>query len=237
LSPATVLDQSVAYTAPTTATSAAFVTLKRTVTKSRWNTLCLPFSLTAAQVQSVFGAGTKIADYTGFDGTSISFTTSTAGTITANTPCLIIPTNESGNYLFPDVTIAAASDNTVSKSYNGETVSFIGTYAPISNLYNEVGSAGTGYVLQTLKLYKADAASTVSVNGFRAYFKDSGASGAKVSVTVDGDVTAIQDMNMDNTDNNSTVYDMSGRLLYKNVPTQSLKKGMYIVNGKKLLVK
>src|SRR5574344_700497 len=81
LSPATVLDQSVAYTAPTTATSAAFVSLKRTVTKSRWNTLCLPFSLTAAQVQSVFGSGTKIADYTGFDGTSISFTTSTTGTI------------------------------------------------------------------------------------------------------------------------------------------------------------
>jgi O-glycosyl hydrolase len=235
----TVLDENVAYTNPTSSVATPLVTLNRTLKSTDWNTICLPFSMTSTQVYNTFGATTKVAHYTGFSNNSVDFSTSNVA-INANEPCLIKPSTAASSYVVEDVSLSTASTPANTLSYNSgtETVSLIGTYSTIPNLYNVGGSSDAVYFLSGGKLYKADAESNVSMKGFRAYFVDSNSmNGAKPSISIDGVPTSIQNIDDASDDTIKTVYDISGRRMYGITSVKSLKKGIYIVNGRKLVVK
>ena len=78
--------------------------------------------------------------------------------------------------------------------------------------------------------------------GFRAYFQLKGdAASARAISVVFNDATAIRTIDngqwtMDNSD--GTVYDLSGRKMVHGTSSNgTLRKGVYIVNGKKLIIK
>ena len=58
-----VLDEKAKYTHPTFSANIPYVdvTLKRTLYADEWNTLCLPFPLSASQIAETWGEATKVA--------------------------------------------------------------------------------------------------------------------------------------------------------------------------------
>jgi hypothetical protein len=234
-----ILDEDASYKNPESPTNVSIVELKRTFAKN-WNTLCLPVSLTQEQIKKVFGDSTLVAHFSGFDGANIKFSAARQ-TINANEPVLIKPEKTDINcYFVSDVTVSPVTlpSNTMKITKGTETLSFVGNYDPIENL-TSVGAAGEDvYYAEGTNAYKLDAGSTIAQKAFRAYFKSTNAATEKTTLVVDDIPTSIQAVNAQkNVETSGRVYDISGRLVSRNASVESLSKGLYIVNGKKVIVK
>jgi hypothetical protein len=233
-----ILDEDVSFTNPESPTTAPIVELKRAFTKDSWNTLCLPISLSEVQIAKIFGDSTKVAHFTGFDGANITFSTARKS-INANEPVLIMPANTDINcYFVNDVSISPVTlpSNTMSVTKDGETLSFVGNYSPIENLSTMCPVGGSVYYSEGTNVYKLDASSSIALKAFHAYFKGTGSE--KTAILVDGGATSIKDAETsENASVCGPVYDINGRLVSKNASAASLNKGLYIMNGKKIVVK
>ena len=202
-----------------------------------WNTLCLPFNMTAEQVTSQLAPtalmeldvdGTIDGHLTGLDGTTLYLNFKAASSITAGTPYIIKWTsgNSIDNPTFTDVTIVGDAASSVG---NGG-VTFVGTYAPVgltkddqTNLF--LGEGNTLY-WPNVDNYK--------VNAFRAYFKLSNtAIGARQFVLNFGDEASGISEIVKSKSSNGKWFDLQGRRL----GSQPTKAGLYISNGKKVFVK
>ncbi len=87
------------------------VALTRSLSPDYWNTICLPFDMTAEQVQTYFGAGTRIvslADARLADNGELSLVFTDVQTITAGTPYLIQPSQQVVNSLISQVVLSSA---------------------------------------------------------------------------------------------------------------------------------
>ena len=188
------------------------VTLTRPIAADQWNTLCLPFSMTAAQVTETFGTGTKLATFTDYNATTKELTMASATDITAGQPCMIwVETAVSEAKTISGVTYSSA-DPVVTQ--NG--VTFQGTY--------QSGNIPAGaYFVSANNLYQSNGNSTIKP--FRAYF--TAPAGARL-LFVD-EATAISTIN--NTTRHD-VYDLQGRKV-----NSQPRKGLYIVDGKKHTIK
>lgn len=234
--PATVLDEDTSFSNPTVSSEVPLVEFNRTLDAS-WNALCVPFSLTGSQISDVFGAGTTVAHFTGFDGNNINFSTSNQN-INANEPVLVKVTNASGCYNIANPTVSAATlpSNTLTITNGGESMSFVGVYEPIENVYTQYGNTSDLYIIADNKLLKADGTSAVSLKGFSAFFRDTNPSQTKTTVLIDGVASSISSVTVDKAISGD-VYDLSGRLLNRKASLDNLRKGVYIINGKKILIK
>ncbi len=82
------------------------------------------------------------------------------------------------------------------------------------------------------------------MKAFRAYFdfydkltdKSAGVSNAKISMFFD-ETTGISDINTKTKVDSDAVYNINGQYVGKNVDMNTLPKGVYIINGKKKIVK
>ena len=194
------------------------VVLTRSLPANNWSTIMLPFDRTAAQLQTDLGVTTvTLAAFDEYDSENKQLKFTSASSITANTPYMIkVSSAVSEPKAISGVTISASGDQYVDK--NG--VRFQGVYA--STKMDE-----GDYFVSGNKLYKASA-STKNIKPFRAYFKDVPA-GARLSF-FDDETTGIEaiDNSQLTIDN---YYDLQGRRVAQ--PS----KGMYIVNGKKVVIK
>lgn len=147
------------------------VELTLAVDNGKWNMICLPFPMTANQIESVFGNDTKVASFTGATDDVLEFTTVEA--IEAGIPYIINPTNSVST-----ITIEEAElQNFVSGgSVSTSDYSFIGTMSSIS-------PTGDSYYFDTdnkiQKLAEGD-----NFKAFHAYFSSNGTS--PKTFTVDG---------------------------------------------------
>jgi hypothetical protein len=130
--------------------------------------------------------------------------------------------------VFENVTIS-----NVTKNVETEYADFIGNYAPVDIAGEDKSIL---YLGTNNKLYYPDAAMTI--NAFRAYFQLNGITAGDVTNAqmFFGDETTTGIRSIDNSqftiDNWAGAwYDLQGR----KVNGQSLKKGLYIVDGKKVL--
>ena len=214
--------------------------VKRSFKSYVWNSVVLPFDLSYSQVQAIFGNGTKTAEYTGAtsdDATNtvtLNFTTAEGNNVAikANTPCLVRPTKTMTFAVAEGVNVVAP---TAALTVDDALVSFEGSY---NN--DELKVTDQDFFLSDdNKLYRAQGGETMK--GFRAIFrlKSNSASDAKFNVAFDdyGETTAIaapaavshQAVN---------VYNLAGQLVKKNATSlNGLQKGLYVVNGKKVVVK
>ena len=213
----------------------------------KWNTLCLPFSMSAEQIAAntdFAGATLMTMDVTkknGFDTTDgmlwLSF--KEAGAIEAGVPYLVKWTSGADitSPVFEGVTISSTAPQAVESSTEGlETVQMVGTYSPVSVTADDksilfLGDANTLYY------------STVDrqIRSCRAYFSVpyiNGHAGAKArafALSFDGeDTTGILEVSANSNEvKDDAWYSLDGvRLSGK--PTQ---RGMYINKGKKIVVK
>lgn len=207
------------------------VTLKRTFYKDgEWNTLCLPFAV--ANAKTAFdGAELREVDTDKSNGNTIVFKEATA--IEAGKPYLIKWANSSAAAVnvekkFEGVTLVAAATPVVVKEGG---ISFNGFYKMTAA--SELGGASVAAIGAGNKLFKVTEG---KMKGFRAAFVlPSGAEATKYKVVIDGTATGIEDLVIDGVKANGRVYNLNGQ--YVGNSLNGLQPGLYIQNGKKIVVK
>ena len=193
------------------------VTLTRGITADKWSTIVLPFAMDATQMTTAFGSDVKVAELTSGDAATLNFTTRTA--MEANKPYAIKVASD-----FTTATISGATIADATPTQNVESNwQFIGTYA------STTVPAGS-YYFKSNQLWQAGGSGTTSMKPFRAYFTPATVGARELNFVVDGETTGIEviDNSQWTIDN---VYDLQGRRVDQ--PT----KGLYIVNGKKVVIK
>lgn len=221
-----VIDEAATYTP---ADKYADVTLKRTLVEG-WNGLVLPFDMTVEDVKTTFNASavkafSSIAN--GENAVTLGFEDAT--TVSAGQPVMIKATSGS-EYTIENVLLSAdAALKTVAKEDGTAKFVFTGTYAPTT-------LTDVSFVLiNGTKYYYHEAGTTAtSAKAFRGYFVDESteASAAKSVIFDFNEATGIENVNaaINNADNGA-VYDLQGRRVVK--PS----KGIYVANGKKVVIK
>lgn len=220
--PAVVLDETVALEEMPSGYQDKVV-VKYTAKKG-WNTICLPFALTDENLTALFGEGYKVYEFYQYKDGELGFRI--ASRRYAGYPyivyCETVPTIEEPGYLETYVSFTSSEKN---DEYNGAR--FLGTFAPIA----APGMKGKYGVTPTGKIQKGGA--NAWMKGYRAYFElPEDADPSKLAITIDGQTiaTGIDAIEMLN-ELNGNVYDLQGRKV------NSAKKGIFIQNGKKIVVK
>ena len=238
--------------------------LRRSLQVNKWNSLVVPVSLNGRQIADAFGEGTLLAAYQdiieGETEAQVNFHTinldTDAEVMEPNVHYLIRPTREPdiaigqtstvnyGTARVPgpayliadatmDVTNKAPQFKTVQSDQKNVRLRLTGTYTlldeskKLMNVFylNDEGN----YAMQT---------DSVAVKAFSTYIQQArNNNGAAINFYVDGismtgDITGIADVRGKMEDVRSVVYDLQGR---KVVTPQ--KRGIYIINGKKVFVR
>ena len=214
--------------------SYANVTLKRTVESSHWNTFCVPFSLTADQVTKYFGEGTLLRTYEGdFNNNIANF--KVVDNIEAGKPYLLKPGNAVvENPTFEEVSVVA---NNLDNDKNPQAVGDAAVFQ-MKGIYNHFTLAQNERNLYlgegNLFYYPADA-EACEMNGLRAYFiVPENTDINKLRANIDGTATSLGAI-FNNEEDNAPVYNLQGQCV--GCSLGSLKSGVYIKNGKKVVVK
>lgn len=213
----------------------ANVTLNRNLGE-KWNTIVLPFALTEAQVTEMFGEGAKVAAYKGstVNGEDVTLNFEEQTSMTANTPYMIKP-GTSASYKVNGVILEPASGlKTVKDANNNNGIDFVGNYTKDQSLQKNC------FFISNNIFYRASGQE--KMKAYRATFQvPSTMATAKTMNTVfvgeGGSVTAIDDVQV-SPQGSFDVYHINGMLVKKNaIDLNGLDKGIYIINGKKYVVK
>lgn len=202
------------------------VQLKRSLTPTQWNTFCVPFTISADVIAEKFGAGTLVYTFGSMNGNVMNFKAST--TIEAGKPYIVKPANTVVNPTFTGVNIVASAP--VKSGENGFFMQ--GTYGAKTDLLDD----GTNLFLgEGNKFYKPAKGST-KMKGMRAFFiVPQGTNFAALRANIDGATTAIDELTTvveQPTDNR--IYNLQGQFV--GTSFEGLH-GVYVQNGKKVLVK
>lgn len=200
------------------------VKLTRSLKAGLWNTICLPFDVTAEQIKNILKAEGMVREYADDDATAQTITfKKVEGNMKAGEPYLIKPTEDITSLAFEGVTITAIEGNIQGKAYG--ICGTLGKYT--------MKTDGTELFLNAAGKFVAPAAATNTMKGFRAYFMvPSGASAAAININIDGETTGINNIET-NATVNGKVYNLNGQ--YVGNSLNGLKKGIYVVNGKKVI--
>jgi hypothetical protein len=202
----------------------------RTLYGGEWNTICLPFN---TPVSSTIFTEVKTLKSSSFDaGTlTLNFSENSESNIEAGKPYIVKVNSTIESPTFTNVQIMTASPKDQSLVAGGDDVAiFQGCFDPTeitgsNNLY--LGAANTLYYPST----------SATIKAFRAYFKlnlpESQASQVKSFVLNFGDeTTSITQIN-NAASATDTYFTLDGRRLNDKPATP----GLYIINGKKVVIK
>lgn len=186
----------------------------------------LPFAMNAANVDG------KVYKFNEVNGDNVNFTEVT-GQLDANTPYLIVASNANpfNRALANGVQIAATPETMEVTASNAPSFAHIGSY----NTTKVTSGNGTTYYGYTGgKFVKAN---NGTLNPFRTLIKATGTTATQFSLKLDGEVTGIIGVNTEL--GKVDVYNLEGKLVRSQVEAatalQGLEKGVYVINGKKVM--
>ena len=215
----------------------------RTFHKDKWYAVVLPFSVSQKQMKSVFGDGVKVLHYSDVTGTDLNLFEHFYQMIVGGTPVLVKPSQEVTNPVFNNVTLTSKEvvdiensgfkctgswDNEDFPAYSyfidAQTNSFY-LYDPTKVTTGTKPHAGAfrSWIISTSTNPAAAKQLTMHING----------------IEEQGETTAIWNAISGNDDAEVAtkgIYSLSGQKMNA-ADTSSLPKGIYIVNGKKFIVK
>ena len=210
----------------------ANVTLTRTFYHDNaWNTLCLPFDVDANKVATAFaGAEIREIDPNKCTANTIQFVPATE--IKAGVP-YIIKWNENVAEAKPfeetfEGVMLVAEPKPV--TINNNDIKFTGFYnkTTADKLGESVAAIGAEN-----KLFKVTSG---EMKGFRAAFVlKSNTPASVIKLVIDGTATGIEDLVIDGVKANGRVYNLNGQFVGNSL--NGLQPGLYIQNGKKIVVK
>ena len=226
-----ILDEAQNYVRPTFSAEYVDVTLKRKFKTGQWNSLCLPFPLSAEQIAETWGVGTKVAYLTSDSDTKLFFTYRTD--IGAGQPCLLQPerVNEDQTYKFAGIT--------ASSWYEGNPEHTVGQ-TRVTGFFSPTLVKSGSYVFSADKIYHLT--SDMNAKGFRIYFEDVAGpqSARELTWSVDENPSETNDISSVPNSSSATigdVYSINGQRVRHRSNSTKLTPGVYIVNGIKLIVK
>lgn len=193
---------------------ATIVTLTRKL-QGGINSFVLPFWVNANDLKS-----TSLATYSSADNNEVVFTKVTE--VGANTPFITVGYNkgEENKLTWSNKGFVATTDIKFSDAFKG-------VYAPQSatdfygiNADGELQKGGTD----------------AKINSFHAFYQAAEGQTAPAKISFEGEATGINNVAAA-TVANGAVYDLSGRRVAEKLAGASLVKGIYVVNGKKVVVK
>ena len=187
-----------------------------------WNTVCLPFNVKPTDIAE----GAKAQEFSGVNANALDFAEVTE--MQANTPYLFFAPQAiaSGKVLENKDVVEG-----VAKSVTKEGYTFCGTYT----LTDMQGKYGVANVEGVQKIMRGAAGSSLA--GTRAYFTTTNtkANGMRINLGGNG-ITGINQINAENVQNAAAVYNLQG-VKVSNHGTTNLPAGIYIMQGKKVIVK
>lgn len=234
----TILDET-STVAPTTA-NGVNVRVKRTIKANSWSTICLPFAISAEKLTAAFGEGVQVKDFTSWSSTeddatgnivgiTIGFSPVTA--MEANHPYLIKVTNaitaENG-FTVDNVDIVPEDEPTklvgTKKANRGF---FIGTYVANTTVPED------DLFISNDKFYYSNG--STKMKAFRGYFELAdvltSVEGAAARILISDEVTGIADIRSYMSEEKGEYYNIAGQKV------ENPKRGLYIKNGKKAIIK
>ena len=236
-----VLDEN--STAVPEAAEGVNVRVKRTINAGEWSTICLPFAMTAEQVKTVFGNDVLLGNFCDTESTydndenvtAISISFENATEIEANHPYVIKVSEPITEFSVENVDVDPAEDDALVEVDNGKTGKKRVVYGGFYGTYH----AGT--LLNEFTLFLSDnkfwySAGKTQMKAYRAYFDlldiltnvEDAAARISFDFTDDALPTGIQNVQQQIA---TGTYDLQGRRIGK------AKNGLYIRDGKKLMVK
>ena len=201
------------------------VTLTRTLGTGYWNTLCLPFDITKASFEEATGANAEIQTLASVNNGVFRFDDIAAdATIEAGTPFIVKVSQPVTNPQFRNVVI---TDTEAKAMPENESYQFVGTYSRVQLEIDKtelfLGTDG--------KLHYPSSADVSTMKGLRAYFVvPTGAVTTRVNINGEK-MDAIDAIDAPEAD--AVVYDLRGQRHHPD----DLQKGVYICDGRKVIVK
>lgn len=181
----------------------------KTVSDAGYATMVIPFDAALPE-------GVLAYNITGSDGDKL--VKEDAESIEANKP-VMLKNNGTFKFTATNAAIAATPDGVVANGL-------------LCGVYNTTVVPAEGYVLQSqdngVNFYKAGETG-VEVNAFRAYLAD--ATTTRLFFNLDDDVTGISEAAVSSEAADSEIYNLNGQRV------ANAQKGLYIVGGKKVMVK
>ena len=222
---------------PEATTDEVDILVKRTIRANQWSTICLPFDMTGEQVYAAFGNDVQLAEFDSYvvndDGSiEVNFIeTDLSDHFYGNWPYIIKTSVDISKF---EVTAQITPEEAVAEytTGSGKNKKTVGTFT---------GTFKAGTVIPESNLFLSDNKFYYSVGktkckAFRAYFwfedvlEDLNSAGSRIMVQFSDDATTgIR--NLRGEEKEAETYDLQGRRV------KNPSKGLYIVNGKKRLVK
>lgn len=216
----------------------------RSFYSGKWYAVVLPFSVSQKQMKSVFGDGVKVLHYNNVTGTTLNLFEHYYQMIVGGTPVLVKPSKDVQNPVFNNVTLT--SKEVVDIDYTG---------FKCTGSWNNVNFPEYSYFINAKdsKFYQYDPTKVAPgkaphAGAFRTWIistSNNPSTAKQLTMRINGiednsETTAIWNAVIGNDDNaevaSKGIYSLSGQKM--NVTdTRCLAKGIYIVNGKKYIVK
>jgi hypothetical protein len=223
-----IINETESYDPTMYADKHANVTFKRTLVEG-WNGLVLPFDLTVEDAKTKFNA-TAVKDFESISydaekGATLNFTNATE--IKAGKP-FMIKAAAGTEYTFDGVLLKSDALQTISQESGNAKYIMTGTY-------QKVDLTNVNFVLiQGDKYYQHNTNKASSAKAFRAYFANESTGDAAtkgINFNFDGEATGITLVEDAQNSMNGDIYNLQGQKV------NHAQKGVYIVNGKKIVVK
>lgn len=216
-----VIDEGEAFVSPQQDMHDVAVRLNRTLTSGHWNTFAVPFDIETESLKDA-----QIAKFTGkMEGSTMIFENGQTR-IEAGTPYLV--KWEVKNPTYESVTLKATKAQTVSSA--DKLYSFVATYGPATLALDKteryLGSDGNLY-------YPTGAEGQANrLKGLRAYYRVPATAGTKIAFF--DETTGIALPKEQSQPCQFKVYNLNGQYLGSSL--NGLSKGLYIVNGRKVII-
>lgn len=202
--------------------------LKRSfVADDTWYTICLPFNVAQKQLVEVFGGeNVELRTFDHMEGTVMCF--KPVYDLAAGVPYLIKPNKNLDNLLFENVKIDMAAHPDLQVGADGYFMK--GTYQA-----TELNPDGTNLFLGDNNTFFRPSENDHRMKGTRVYFIiPRKAVGKVLSYDTETIVDGIVDVEVNSQSNSQKVYNINGVYVGDNL--QNLTPGVYIVDGKKVVV-
>ena len=214
------------------------VIVYRTIKAGEWSTICLPFAMTAAQVKEAFGDDVMLGDFNDYEfddangSISVKFTSATA--IEANHPYIIKVGADVAEFTVDGVDIdpqEAVVDFDTSRRKN-QPHQMVGTYVAGTEL-----EWGTLFLSGNRFWYSVG---NTKMKAFRAYFNfhdllpdfEDNYESRQIKFSFDDEATGIRSLTPAPAPNGEgSLYNLQGQRVAR------LQRGLYIENGKKVIIK
>jgi hypothetical protein len=233
----------------------------RTLKAGKWQPICLPFSVNAGEVKRIFGNGTEIAHFDNTVNNRLTLKKHIYHYIIAGVPCFIKSANgfTSKDITFPHVTIESTSPEEVEESWTAERINGQDTpdYKLVGTYKNTVMSEGDYYIGTkdgNAEFFRVNPTTTNrTMKAFRCYITPaSGGGSAKALEDMDFEDPIVEEMelmeslnlmgiatNLEEVETSvepqtTGVYNMAGQRMHDDA---QLPAGIYIINGKKTIIK